>query len=550
MPKLNRPDLTLAALGVLGLVAIFGLYESAFPLSIVELEVSREEAVDRAADFLTDLGAELDDFREAALFTGETESLIFLQRTLGDEEAGRWAGSRTPVWAWNVRWFQPLETEEWLADVNVDGEVIAFRHVLEETAAGANLDEEAARTLARGFLEARGYTLGELTELSAVTDTKANRTDHLFIWRIGDETIAWEGEGEADARVSVRIVGDEVGGYARWLQVPEQFGRQLDNTLSVGTLLAVGSIVITVLLTLGAAVVAIGRYKTGDIDWRTAVTAGVLVGVMFGISIATSWPQAQFGYQTQISWSVFIGSAFLGLVLLSVFYVVFVTFPTAAGHSLSRQYFPRAVEGLSELFAGKVFTPQFGAAAFRGYALGAFFLGFLTAFYWLSRNFLGAWMPAEGPYSSIFNNAFPFLTPLTISLVAAISEETIYRLFGISIFKKLTGSTWAALLIPAAIWAFGHSNYPVFPVYVRGIELTIGGLIFGWAFLRYGLVTCIVAHYVVDAVALGMPLIGSANPTYIVSGVIAIALALVPGAIGLLAGRRGDTSSAPEHVPA
>ena len=37
----------------------------------------------------------------------------------------------------------------------------------------------------------------------------------------------------------------------------------------------------------------------------------------------------------------------------------------------------------------------------------------------------------------------------------------------------------ARFLIPAAIWAFGHSNYPVFPVYVRGIELTIGGLLFG-----------------------------------------------------------------------
>jgi hypothetical protein len=197
-----------------------------------------------------------------------------------------------------------------------------------------------------------------------------------------------------------------------------------------------------------------------------------------------------------------------------------------------------------------VFTPQFGAAALRGYALAALFLGYLTAFYWFSQRFMGAWMPAEGPYSTIFNNVFPFLTPLTISLVAAISEETIYRLFGVSLFKKLTGSTWMALLIPAAIWAFGHSNYPVFPVYIRGIELTIGGLIFGIAFLRYGLVTCIVAHYVVDAVALGMPLVTSANPTYIVSGLIAIGLALVPGMIGLVAGRRPGATPAPEQVPA
>lgn len=550
MPKLSRSDLTLVAMGIVGVLVVVGLYSSAFPLALVDMEVTREEAVDNAREFLTGHGADLDEYRQAALFSGETESLIFLQRNLDHDAARRWAGGTTPIWAWNVRWFQPLQTEEWLADVGVDGELVAFRHVVEETASGASLSEERAREIAFGFLRQRGWDLDSLNAVSAVTDAKSNRTDHLFIWRIGTETIAWDGAGVGEARLAVRILGDEVGGYARWLQVPEDFSRDLQNTLSVGTLLAVGSIVITVLLTLAAAVIAIARYRTGDINWRTAIVCGALVGTMFAISIATNWPQAKFGYQTQISWVVFVGSALLGLVLLSVFYVVFVTFPVAAGVSMARDFFPKSVDGFPEMFAGKLFTAKFGAAALRGYALAAVFLGYLTAFYWFAQRFMGAWMPAEGPYSSIFNNAFPFLTPLTISLVAAISEETIYRLFGISLFKKLTGSTWLALLIPAAIWAFGHSNYPVFPVYIRGIELTIGGLIFGVAFLRYGLVTCIVAHYVVDAVALGMPLLTSANPTYIVSGLIAIGLALVPGIIGLLAGRRNDAPTDPEQVPA
>jgi len=549
MPKLSRSDLTLAALGLVGVLAVLGLYKSAFPLAIVEMEISRDEAVEFATWRVNSVGGDVSGFRQATLFTGETESLIFLQKNLSADHAARWAGGDAAIWSWSVRWFKPLDTEEWLVDVAVDGAIVAFRHVVEETAAGANLDQETARQMAIEYI-GQGGGLGPLEEVSAVTDAKANRTDHLFIWRDTTETIPWSGAGEGEARVSVRIVGDEIGGYARWLHVPEDFSRELQNTLSVGTLLAVGSIVITVLLTLAAAVIAIARYKTGDIDWRTAIVCGVLVGSMFAISIATNWPQAQFGYQTQISWTVFIGSALLGLVLLSVFYVVFVTFPTAAGASMTRQYFPDAIEGFSELFAGKVFTPQFGAAALRGYALAALFLGYLTAFYWFSQRFMGAWMPAEGPYSSIFNNVFPFLTPLTISLVAAISEETIYRLFGVSLFKKLTGSTWMALLIPAAIWAFGHSNYPVFPVYIRGIELTIGGIIFGIAFLRYGLVTCIVAHYVVDAVALGMPLVGSNNATYIVSGLIAIGLALVPGVIGLVGGRRGRAAAAPRQVPA
>ncbi len=308
--------------------------------------------------------------------------------------------------------------------------------------------------------------------------------------------------------------------------------------LSVGNLLAVGSIVLTVLLALAGMGIAIVRYRTGNIEWRVAITCGVIVGTMFAVYTATSWPNVLFSYQTQIAWPVFVGLSVLALTLGAVFYTVFVMFPTAAGESMARDHFPASILGFADAVRGKIFNHQFGAAALRGYALAAALLGFLTGFYWFAQRYMGAWLPAEGPHSEIFNNLFPFLTPLTISLVAAISEETIYRLFGISLFKKLSGSTAVALIVPAAIWAFGHSNYPVFPVYIRGIELTIAGVLFGLAFLHYGLVACIVAHYVFDAVALGMPLVTSGNSTYLISGLVIMGLALVPGVAGFFAGRR------------
>ena len=96
------------------------------------------------------------------------------------------------------------------------------------------------------------------------------------------------------------------------------------------------------------------------------------------------------------------------------------------------------------------------------------------------------------------------------------------------------------------LWAFAHSSYAVFPIYIRGIELTIAGLIFGVAFLRLGLLTCIVAHFVVDAVLIGMPLLSSGNAAYVVSGVIVMGIALVPAALGLIASRReGRAEPAP-----
>lgn len=555
MPRLKRSDLVLAGLGLAGIAVVLLLYQSAFPLANVELQVNREEAVDGARQLLSEHGADLEPYREAALFSGDTEALVFLQTVLGDEEASRWARERVPVWTWEVRWFQPGRTEEWLASVGVDGEVVGFRHVLEEAGAGARLDEGAARARAESFLAERGWQLAELDLVGAAADDKDNRTDHVFTWQVRDSEIVWRPHdpeaGTGSARVRVLVQGDGVGGYATFLRVPEEFSREFDSTQSRGQFLTIVSIVITVLLALAAMAMAIVRYRSGDIDWRSALTAGGLVGVMFVAYSVTAWPAAQFRYQTEIDWLVFVGMLALGLVLAGVFYTVFVSFPTAAGQSLARELFPSAIRGFARMMRGRLLDSDFGAAALRGYALAAGMMGFFVGFYWFARTYMGAWMPAEGPYSEIFNNLLPFLTPLTISLVAAVSEETIYRLFGISLFKKLTGSTVLALVIPAAIWAFGHSNYPVFPVYVRGIELTIAGTLFGIAFLRYGLVACIVAHYVIDAVALGLPLVTSGSTSYVISGLVVIGLALVPGIIALIAGRRSPSAEPlTEPVPA
>jgi membrane protease YdiL (CAAX protease family) len=141
--------------------------------------------------------------------------------------------------------------------------------------------------------------------------------------------------------------------------------------------------------------------------------------------------------------------------------------------------------------------------------------------------------------SDVFNSSLPFLLPLLVGFTAAISEEFLFRFFAIPFFKKYFRYTFLALLIPAIIWAFGHSSYPVFPVYVRGIELTLAGLFFGWIFIRFGLWTCLVAHYAINAILLSMPLLESSNNFYIFSGVFIILLALIPAIFSLFGLKRG-----------
>lgn len=549
----RRSDLLLALGGVVGLAAFILFYRTASPQAAVNVEVNRDEALVRARAFLGQRGAQVDAWKEAAIFSGNTESLVFLQRTLGLSEASRWARSEVPIWRWAHRWFQPQEKEEWLVSVGVDGSITGFRHLIEEAAEGEDLEQEQALELAQAFMLERGWALADFDRVEASSEKLDNRTDHRFTWEKKGSSITWrEGDPEAgtgSVRVTVEVKGDQVGGYRHFLRVPEEFSRDLDSTLSVGTVIALGSLGLTFVLLLIALGITIARYRNDDVRWRPALTAAIVVAALFAIAAATSWPTVKFSYPTELPWAAFGASLVFGLLFLAAIYGLWVLFTAAAGESLGRSSFPESLAGWLEAVRGKLVTPTMAAASLRGYALGFLILGYLTVFYVVARTYFGAWLPAEGPQSDIFNNSLPFLAPLTVSLVAATTEELTYRLFGISLVKRYLKSTALALLIPAAIWAFAHSNYPVFPVYVRGIELTIGGVIFGLGFLHLGLLACIVAHFAIDAILIGMPLLTSGNTAYVVSGIIVMGIALVPAALGLVARGKAHPAERTSDAP-
>jgi hypothetical protein len=523
----------LIAAGAVGL-AVFGLYyRSAFPQAAVTLKVTRPQATEVARTFLAGRGTALQGYRDAVQFAGDGKALVFLQRTVGLDQASQWARERVPIWTWKLRWFKPGQKEEWGVEVGVDGRVVEFQHLIEEAASGADLPQDSALALAQRFVADRGWSLAGFDRVESSSRKRDHRTDHHFTWEQRGSTIPWSGEadstrGTGAVRVEVDVLGDAVGGYRHFLKVPEAFERDIEGTVQVGLLLAFASLGLTFVLGLVALGVAIARHRRGDIRWEPAFRLAGLVSFLFLIEGVLSWPVARYTYSTELGWGTFVGILVLGLLLATVMYGLWALFATAAGESLGRETFPASLAGFVDSALGRLASPQIASASLRGYGVGFGFLGYLTLFYVFARRYLGAWMPAESPHSEIFNSYLPFLAPLTISVVAAITEETTYRLFGISLVKRYTRSTAVALVVPAMIWAFGHSSYAVFPVYLRGIELTIGGVLFGLVFLRWGLVACIVAHFVIDAVQIGMPLLTSGNGTYIVSGLIVMGIALLP----------------------
>src|SRR6266849_6472829 len=113
-------------------------------------------------------------------------------------------------------------------------------------------------------------------------------------------------------------------------------------------------------------------------------------------------------------------------------------------------------------------------------------------------------------------------------MYASTNEEFTFRLFAIPFFKRITGSRWIAVIVPAFLWSFLHSNYPQEPAYIRGIEIGIVGVIAGLVMLRWGIVATLIWHYTVDASLVGLLLVRSNSLYFKISGVVVAAAALAP----------------------
>ena len=92
---------------------------------------------------------------------------------------------------------------------------------------------------------------------------------------------------------------------------------------------------------------------------------------------------------------------------------------------------------------------------------------------------LGAWSPADVPYSDLLNTRFPWLFVLFGGYLPAVSEEFLFRMFAIPFLRKLVRWLPAAVVLAGFIWGFGHAGYPKQPFFIRGLEVGIGGVALG-----------------------------------------------------------------------
>ena len=221
--------------GALGLVTFLRFYDEAFPIASLDFKLSREEAAEKAQEFLENAGYDLQGYDRAQIFTQDYGEQVFLERTLGLEEANRLAREWVSIWAWQVRWFKSLQKEELQVNLDPGGRIVAFVHRVLETSEGANLSEDAALPIAESFLaDVQGFNLENYDLIERSSTERKARTDHTFTYRKKDFVVGDDGH----YRLKVIVQGDQPGYFAEYVKVPETFTRDYREIRSRANLLA------------------------------------------------------------------------------------------------------------------------------------------------------------------------------------------------------------------------------------------------------------------------------------------------------------------------
>jgi len=525
----KRAILCFLVAGALGMVVFAFYYGSAFPEASLDLKVPRDRITAMSRTFLEGRGFDLAGYRSVTVFTEQRDQIDFLERHLGLGKANALFRRTVPVWRWSVRWFKELEELEYAVEFTPDGRLVSFERQLPEGARGARLTEERARLMAEDFLT-RGLKL-DLTRYKYTERTMEDRPDRLdqsFVWKFLD----FGDVGGSEYRIRVEIQGDRVGSFSQWLKIPQAWTLSQKETEARRDVLSEFAYIPVSVLYLVLVVVFFWRVHAGDIRWRrAAAVAAVAAGIVF-LTQVNKFPLAFVSYDTTQSLTVFRLKQFISPVFKAagVFFLFIPLFCSA--DAAGRLWLPER-PGSANVFS-RAYLLSGGAwkQMLLGYGMAFAAIGYVTAFYVLGQRFLHVWSPVEVAFSNSFSTYFPSLESIYTGFSAAFTEELTFRLFAVAMLLRLTKRPWLSVIIPAAIWGFAHTTYPQEPIWIRGVELTAAGIVYGWVFLRYGLVTTLVSHFIYNVFVGVVPQLQSGLPGLTANGIFA--LALPPIALALI----------------
>jgi hypothetical protein len=252
--------------------------------------------------------------------SGPTEGREYVFEEAGPEAYAQLSGTYFDTPAWIVRfadWGADPEARvaEYRVWVGEGGGVRRIWHALPEARPGSALDIASARAVALTAVEARlGVARSGLREVEAEETSLPSRTDWTLTFA---EIGLLEGVG-GEARVQVRIAGDEVVDVVRSIRVPEEWVRERRALESRRTVVAGGFLLLLAVCFGAAAIAGVVSWSRRRLATGVAIRLGGIVLAALALAEANGWPATAAGFSTAQRWGFQAASVAIALVLAAV----------------------------------------------------------------------------------------------------------------------------------------------------------------------------------------------------------------------------------------
>ncbi|MEE8367232.1 MAG: hypothetical protein V3S30_02855, partial [Thermoanaerobaculia bacterium] len=515
--------------GIVAAVSVYWLFPRAYPLFPRGWEVSKAEAEMIALERLSDLG-ELP--RDPYILTNLDQNPVLEHRllsSLGSKSPEEILASRIArgLMAWEIRVFEKgARASDWSfrAAIAPSGALTELRRRFPPDQAGGVIEAGSARKQADQFLAEQGFALSDFEEPETRSQQLQSRTDIVFRYR---DREAFLGDRHPYG-IEVTFAGDRLAGFSAYYDDPDE--AEIQNEFQPVILFNQGWIFITLLLLPIVAVPFLQRYHAGEIGVRRGIQVAVAVvgcGVFMMLFCARA---AAAGWSIAVLTRPQVTAVVVTeLVLLFFFPMGLMAFLSwSVGESICRQRWGSKLAAFDALFQGEWTNATFAWAALRGAVGGLVLLAGTWSLVGVAQRF-GAWTYSSFYLGHWWENSSWFSLPL-LAFAAAYSlySGLLGRLLIASVGVRLLGK-WAGFA--TATLVCGILFFPTLIVFPLGWNLIfwfIGPAFLIMLFLRYGILTSILASMTVFVVRGAVPFIDSPDVSLQFQGCLVLFLLAIP----------------------
>lgn len=437
--------------------------------------INKQKALELARTFLGNLGFNTGNYPVKHIaYRSRNLDTLYLLKKYGYKKVRQLIHKENLPYAyWSCSW-SGVGSESLLVSIDSqNGRIISyvFWHYPSSEEKILNLKEGEAKNFTEKFLAGQGIDISQYELINMNKNTLGLQEEYHYKWSRKNFVL-----GEANYVINVAVKADKVASYSLDLELPKSFKYEFENSNFVSRFWINLSMGLNVLLTIILIVLAILKRKI--LNWKLArLWAGVL-GIIFLINFFNE-PANYVFYMDIIS--KIITTVFFSLIALILIAVVEVYFKEGFG---------------KEIFINKN-RETIVSSILICYSITFISFVLVSAFYESLRHFKIIWdVGIDDTAGDIFTSKIMYLAPFLIGIIPAFLEE-FFRGFTIAFFKRISKSTFIAVIFSAFLWGFGHTvtDGSFYPGYFVGIEKFIDGIIIGCVILYLGIEAAILWHF-------------------------------------------------------